>query len=47
LLRRVYQSVELRDDGIVDVHDAISYIEDSDLTTVNNHIEQKDPKDNE
>ncbi len=47
LLRRVYQNVELRDDGIVDVHDAISYIEDSDLTTVNNYIEQKNPKDNE
>lgn len=47
LLRQVYQNVSPDYREIVDVNDSIRYIKKNNLTELNAHITQKDPKENE
>jgi len=47
LHQRVYKNVTRNRNGIIDLHDAIEYIDTNGLSTLNSDVEQKDPTENE
>lgn len=43
----IYQNISTKKQGIIDLHDAIKYIDENRLSTLNSDVEQNDPTENE